>query len=101
MHRRHRKTILGTTEGVIKARDFRRKTINAERWNGDFFNKIKGTPWEPTPGKGGDYNIKPRILLPEAGPVSIPARGRDAEEDIITRRFKIHKQELIKYGYQQ
>ena len=93
-------TIIGTPEGVVKARDFRRKTINAERWNGEFFNKIKGTPWEPNPGREGDYNIKPRIILPEAGPVSIPARGRDADENI-TRRSTIHKQDLIKYGYQQ
>ena len=51
-------------------------------------------------GRGGDYNIKPIILLPDAGPVSIPARGRHDTEHI-SRRFKNHKQDLIKHGYQQ
>ena len=66
------------------------------------FDRIKGTPWEPNPGRSGDYNIKPRTHLPDTGPVSVPARGRnDAEAEYnINRRFKIYKSDLINYGIQ-
>ena len=73
--------MIGTSEGVIKARDFRRKTISTERWNNTLVASIRGTPWEPNPGREGDYRIKPIIHLPDAGPVSMPARGRDDDEE--------------------
>ena len=72
-------TIIGTDQGVVKARYFRRKTIYKDRWNKEHFDSIKGTPWEPSPGRGGDYQMKRRISLPDTGPISDPARGREGE----------------------
>ena len=47
-------TIVGTEQGIVKARDFRRTTIYSDRWNKSRFNDIKGTPWEPTLGRKHD-----------------------------------------------
>ena len=41
--------IVLTDEGAIKVRTFRRKE-EASRWDKDYFNMVKGLPWEPTPG---------------------------------------------------
>ena len=41
---------VGTDEGVVKCRSIRRKA-GQDRWDKDLFNSIKGTPWEPTPGR--------------------------------------------------
>ena len=85
-------TIIGTQFGTVKARDFRRKTFHKDRWDRENFDNIKGTPWEPTPGRNGDYIIKSRIVLPDAGPVSMPARGREDEvKEHASKRFKIFK----------
>ena len=51
-----------------------------------------------------DYQLKSRICLPDTGPISDPARGRDHQEGVpenITRRAKRFRADLIKYGYQQ
>ena len=57
-------SVIGTEIGAIQAKDFRRKTIQAERWNTNTVDKLKGTPWEPTPGRTGDFSIKPRLFIP-------------------------------------
>ncbi len=46
--------LVGTSEGVVKARDFRRKTESGGRWIVADFDKFVGVPWGPYPGaKGG------------------------------------------------
>ena len=44
--------IIGTKDGVIKARDVR-SMEEKEAWNIGRFNDIRGTPWEPVPGREG------------------------------------------------
>ena len=44
-------TLIGTKEGVIKVRSFREKGTNQERWNQDVLKEMKGTPWQPVPGR--------------------------------------------------
>ena len=44
-------SIIGTPDGIVKAKYYKRKPISTERWNKDYFDKIKGTPWEPNPGR--------------------------------------------------
>ena len=46
-------SIIGTSGGVVKARDFRRKPLNGGRWSEESLNKFVGVPWEPYPGAGG------------------------------------------------
>ncbi len=40
---------MGTSEGVAKARGFRRKAENGRRWSVEDFNKFVGAPWEAVP----------------------------------------------------
>ena len=45
--------LIGTHKGVVKARAFRRKGTEKERWNNDEIEKCTGLPWEPVPGREG------------------------------------------------
>ena len=46
----HGETIIGTKDGVIKARDVG-SMEEKEAWDARRFNDIRGTPWEPVPGR--------------------------------------------------
>ena len=48
---------IGTSGGVIKVRTLRRKGSKEERWNIVQINEMKGTPWQPQPGRNS-YNIE-------------------------------------------
>ena len=48
-------SIIGTSEGVVKARDFRRTPENGGRWCKEGFDSFVGLPWEPYPGAGGGF----------------------------------------------
>ena len=69
------RAIVGTNQGIMKAKDFRINTIMSKIWNIARFNAITGAPWESTPGRSGDYSIKPNTDIPETGPIRTPARG--------------------------
>ena len=43
--------IIGTEEGVIKTRSFKRRGSDEERWSYEGLEKMKGSPWEPIPGR--------------------------------------------------
>ena len=43
--------IVGTDKGVIKVRTIRRKGSDNERWDLVQLNEMRGTPWEPQPGR--------------------------------------------------
>ena len=43
-------SIIGTAEGVVKARDLWRKSENGGRWGNDGLDGFKGVPWQPYPG---------------------------------------------------
>ena len=92
-------TLVGTSEGVVKCRDFQRKTMESERWSKSGLDSIKGVPWEPTPGRSGDYVIKTRVVMQEeSGPVSKPVVGREPE--VLPRRAKIYNTDLGNDGHQ-
>ena len=61
--------IIGTSQGVIKARDVWRIAVD-ERWNRSRLMTVKGFPWKPVPTTPGD-----RI------PISIDHRGRPQLEE--------------------
>merc|ERR1712240_708375 len=90
-------SVIGTSEGVVKARDFRRKSDENERWNAERFNKFVGVPWEPVPGRSGDIEIKSKVRLPnETDELTKPVRGRD---EWAPRRFHIRRGDVEKHGY--
>ena len=47
-------SIVGTSEGVVEAGDFRRRPENGGRWSAEEFDKFVGVPWGPRPGAKGD-----------------------------------------------
>ncbi len=45
--------IVGTKEGVIKARAFRKRGSEGERWSRDDVKGVGGIPWEARTGREG------------------------------------------------
>lgn len=54
MRLRSDEILIGTKNGVIKARTVRRKA-EQERWDKDLGKAMRGTPQVPVPGRGGDH----------------------------------------------
>ena len=67
-------SVIGTDNGVMKAKDFRRQTILTEWWNKEYIGTVKGTLWEPIPGRAGHVAIKPG-LYPGRGAAEHPSKG--------------------------
>ena len=89
---------MGTPEGIIKARDFRRHGVIPERWNILKLDGFRGIPWSTVPGREGD-DIKSRIDLPTS-------RGPLISMDIATpkpthppRRMMLKQEDVIKAGF--
>ena len=63
-------SLIGTAAGVIKVRTIRRRAGGA-RWNKEFFDSVKGTPWEPVLGR--DWIEPPvRMGVPDEDRVITP-----------------------------
>ena len=75
--------IIGTGKGVLKARAFRRKVINSERWDFETFSAIQGTPWEPIPGQG-ETEVKANVNTHDA-PIQRTQRQEDPTPDVTAR----------------
>ena len=87
--------IVGTKDGVVKCRDFRRKPIEEDRWSVKTFDEFKGSPWEPIPGRSG-MEIRTQIVISEdSAPVTRPVVVR---EEFGPRRLHIRREDLIKFG---
>ena len=87
--------LVGTVEGVIKARTVRRRPIQHERWNKQLFDSFQGVPWKPLPNQEGD-TIRVRASIPETRSVA----GGDHQEEISKRRrVRITPQMIRKYGF--
>ena len=89
--------IIGTELGVVKARDFKRMASSEERWNCDFVHSMRGTPWEPTPGKTDDA-IPVRVRLPEEGRPPEPVNLGEPSSDI-KRRARISREDVVRIGF--
>ncbi len=88
-------TLIGTREGVIKVRTIRRKA-GAARWNKELMDAVKGTPWEPVPGRHST-EVPIKIGIPEEDKVIIePAVNQ--EKAVIKRDFKISRDDVTRYG---
>jgi len=90
-------SIIGTEEGTVKCKDFRREEIGSRRWDKDMLGKVQGVPWQTVPGREGD-DIKVRIIMKEdKEEITEGVIGR--KEETMPRRVKIYKEDLKKYGY--
>ena len=66
-------TLIGTREGVIKVRTIRRKA-GAARSSKELMDAVKGTPWEPVPGRHST-GIPVKIGVPEEDQIIIEPRS--------------------------
>ena len=88
--------IIGTNDGIVKARDFKCLGSVPDRWSADNVRAIAGTPWEPVPGKPDDA-ILVRIRMPEEGGIPEPvAEGTPRPE--IRRRARITREDVVRIG---
>ena len=53
MLERSEEYVIGTENGVVKARTIRRHGMREKQWDKERLNKFKGVPWEPVPGREG------------------------------------------------
>ena len=60
------------------------------------FNSIKGTPWEPIPGRN-TIEVPIALRIPEEDKIVIPPTLTQ-EKDIIRRDFRIYKQDVKDHG---
>ena len=66
------------------------------RWVAEKVKGMKGTPWEPTPGRNGDMEVRPRILMREEGEAI--TEGLKVKDPSMPYRGRIYKNEVLKYG---
>ena len=85
--------IVGTDNGVFKARSVRRLP-DSEKWCAETLKNITGTPWKPSDYDDSD---KIRVRMPE--PVVLEPEAITRGGDVEPRRFKIEKRDLEKYGH--
>ena len=89
-------SIIGTTSGVVTARDFGRKPEERGRGSDDGVDGFKGVPWEPYPGAGTGFEIKSKVRLPVVSErITINIEGKDEH---VPRRMRIASKDLAKFG---
>ena len=88
-------SIIGTKDGVIKVRSFRRRASKEQRWNREVVDSIRGSPWEPIPGREG-IEIKTSVCIPCEEGQTIEREDGVARE-VVRRRFHIRAKDVEKY----
>ncbi len=84
-------SVIRTRDGVVKARDVRRKPENGGRWNREDFDTFRGVPWEPYPGAGGGCDVRSKVRLPVDPAVFTEiVKGRN---EFTRRRFIVRKED--------
>ena len=92
--------IIGTSEGTVKARDFKRLADSTQRWSADRVKSLQGTPWQPIPGRNEEA-IPVRVRLAEEGsePILPNPDSIGAPKPEIKRRARISRNDVIRIGY--
>ena len=87
--------IIGTPEGVMKARAIRRRGGIEERWKPKEGSEMKGVPWEPIPGREG-IEIRSSVKF---GPSWTPVgEAQEGKERVVRRRgAQIRAADVKKY----
>ncbi len=84
--------IVGTEQGVIKARAFRRRGSEKERWLKGHVKSVGGIPWEPIPGREG-IDMKSPVTLPR-DESEIKRTEVGVEKEVVRRRLKLVKEDV-------
>ena len=67
------------------------------RWDLGKFNKVKGVPWEPTPGREG-IEIRARVHVPRDN--SAPEAPMEGEaKEVVPRRVRITREQVRMAGF--
>ena len=82
--------LVGTSDGVVKARTFRRKGSDEDRWNKDEILSMRGLPWQPDPSVA-TFDIRSRVSVRVEQPSEVEV-GRMRE--FSSRRLRITKRDL-------
>ena len=90
--------IIGTSEGTVKARDFKKLADVTQRWNADRIKALQGTPWQPVPGKNEEA-IPVRVRLAEEGSIQPSPDSIGEPKPEIKRRARISRNDVIRVGY--
>jgi hypothetical protein len=89
--------LLGTRHGIAKARSFKRKSTDQDRWQFDELSSFKGSPWEPYPGDSLTYrSLKPKVTFEGSEKIADAPTASSKVGRII--RFQIRKTDIKKYG---
>ena len=89
--------IIGTPQGVVKARDFKRRGSLEERWCMQKLSEIKGSPWEPIPGHL-EAEIPVKVHFPPEAEAPRPV-DPGIERPEIRRRMRIRREDIVRLGY--
>ena len=91
--------LVGTTEGVFKARSIKRKPYET-RWSHEQITSMRGTPWRPCPHLTDDsIRIKPPTCSSAEPPRATESEASSATDPIAPRRLRIERRDLEKVGY--
>ena len=85
--------VVGTQEGCIKVRSIRQMPPD-QRWGGELWEKMRGTPWEPTPGHP-ERELKSKVIVPPLERADPPV-AREQEKH--ARRLYIRVKDVHDYG---
>ena len=86
------KYIIGTDDGILKARSVRPIADPTVRWDIDRVKRLQGTPWQVNPGISSAI-IRPKVRLPQTEAVQSSPR------QIQIRGFRLMKPDMQQYGY--
>ena len=87
--------LVGTPQGVVKARTFRRKGSDEDRWNKEEILAVKGLPWQPDPNVS-TYDIRSRVSVRVEQPSEVELGNT---REFMSRRLRITKKDLQQQGY--
>jgi len=87
---------IGTDIGVIKVRSVRRKGTAQARWDAGLWERVKGTPWEPVPGREG-VEVRSSVELPPA-PMEVPPMVDAPKWEQYGRRPNIQMKDVKNLG---
>ena len=99
-------SIIGTYNGVVKCRTVNRMA-DGEQWNREMVLGMRGSPWEPVPGKQGmhifvDVDDNGEDPEKDCGREVRPTEALDDEDPVETRynadKFHISRKAITKYG---
>ncbi len=62
--------MIDTDEGVVKARDFRRKAENGGMWSIADFDQFVCVPWEPYPGAKCGFELRSKFVYQQNKQIS-------------------------------